>query len=1579
MCAAPAGDSWRVVSNYSEEEANSYRGDCTADSSSLHPLNWDEIEARHHTRHLDFDHESHKILETELKMLYTAITRARVNVFIAEMDVSSCQPMFNYFRQRRLVESIQKDDAKELSGVRVFGQINTVEEWKKRGQYYLQKTVGQKENVGTLRLAAKCFEKAGETKKMRHALAYVDFLKLEAKEAVAVGKNRGQGMERKRRLYSIAADLLESEDIEFLSTAGLCLMRTGTDYGRSAKILEVHARIRYVTRLANEHIRDGRPSHHEQQQFSYASQLYERCLSDKGSKVEEKRVMLVNAFRCCMSSGKENDLERATRLLEDHSEYCRNIFLDIASIWHGSESEFSNPSKDWISCLHRESEAFEHVKKAMVKIAFIACRSLYTKNDQRGLTTAVSVVPSRKERIQLLSSLDNDADYIARTTPWGYAHPAFGCSGKEKKTAKSADSTNLLCLELTSDGDFDAAADVLEARGRLLEAAECLSKTPGMTKIDRIFKFKVLYAELIVGSRHGKSKPVETKSLPKLLQSLQEDFEESGTSLSFDAKMAFVMSKANFSESENDLYQVWEMSRKAPILWKLEGTQLVMDSKKSVVEVNDKRKGIWDRSVFILLISRELRTLIEALSSASQEGLPLLSQAYSFFQLRPCPSDPRSLLTNVVTNWRLRTALQTTEEELPVSSTFDSDGLTVAIDKSKVHSILAQYCCDLGVEFLQNFDATLTDEAVDFEICPFLLRSQDCNCNRQHLKRRERLVANYSDYLQSRISCLHEMKCLSELGKKRCSGSNSRWISLLSKLKRNQTSCTRELVNTIHTFIDVPILIMEDIESEPSFDSIVIREKPILTSLLIFSLRLWNGLSLGTKKFCLVQTIKLWRILDICKKDDEECKRILDKKLEAGENLRDAQKDFYQRRLGHFIRSEIEVVAGEVKKVRLLFRQWLWAVQSAKENIFESVALAGNLLKVTCERKFFETLPRSYQLSLLETNCITLFSLISYRYTDVSSKKLWLALPETRYMRFHLLGESSNQRTLGRGFGIRLIDTLKCIDERDLFFNFFAKFVAHLEALASLVIECDLLSSTKKMVAEESESLASIHCLERAVVLCSCIAFNSLALSNAGRIMSMADASREPNVLPRLPIGGNIRGVIIHLRDALVELQHVRQAPSRLQVLARGVNRSSSLIDVFKVAQGILEEAFSDRFLVFRIGRDKDSIAMQRNEAGPIQWAKEVWLEFEARNTSLASESRGKGDGLNYVLLSDPFPCQEFLLHASQQQQDESVEVEMHGIQDLSYAAMTIQRCFRSRKSSTSRESYFRLWKRRMTVFARLLKRRIDSRHGNTLEIQESPSVDEQSTNPLGSVPNLYGRLSIVADSKETWRNWLKYHMPFYDGVQCEYCQCFFDIDTFHKRQMWWKAEYPYLDYKAAAQSFNLAFYQTQWLSSSNMSRHVLLEEHKRVQEIVFHLLEELPSLFSRVEISLKMLEATINVCEKEIARGESNKSWYLICEQESRSQHAEVGFFFTQMRDLYFHKQFDQLMAAMARFRDQSFRPQSFLEQKRDQEKQFMLEQTRVASEEDLDNSDNDNGDDIDEYGYDTIVGPQTRKQNRF
>lgn len=118
------------------------------------------------------------------------------------------------------MDTVTKDDSEVLSGVRVFGAKNTVEDWKNRGEYYLQNAEGQRQK-GCLRLAAKCFDKAGEIKRREYALAFLSFTEMEEQEST---KKRGKhNAVMKEKLYSISEQLLEARDVGFLHKASFSM------------------------------------------------------------------------------------------------------------------------------------------------------------------------------------------------------------------------------------------------------------------------------------------------------------------------------------------------------------------------------------------------------------------------------------------------------------------------------------------------------------------------------------------------------------------------------------------------------------------------------------------------------------------------------------------------------------------------------------------------------------------------------------------------------------------------------------------------------------------------------------------------------------------------------------------------------------------------------------------------------------------------------------------------------------------------------------------------------------------------------------------------------------------------------------------------------------------------------------------------------------------------------------------------------------------------------------------------------------------------------------------------------------
>ena len=128
---------------------------------------------------LKFDQSHHKSLNSELKYLYTAITRVKCNLWIFDSDEEKRLPIFHYWEKNDLVEirgnkydrslqthtclveddqkysvkSCKKDDQGPSSNEdEKSPPISSKEEWKSQGDYYKRKKLWEP--------AMKCFQKA---------------------------------------------------------------------------------------------------------------------------------------------------------------------------------------------------------------------------------------------------------------------------------------------------------------------------------------------------------------------------------------------------------------------------------------------------------------------------------------------------------------------------------------------------------------------------------------------------------------------------------------------------------------------------------------------------------------------------------------------------------------------------------------------------------------------------------------------------------------------------------------------------------------------------------------------------------------------------------------------------------------------------------------------------------------------------------------------------------------------------------------------------------------------------------------------------------------------------------------------------------------------------------------------------------------------------------------------------------------------------------------------------------------------------------------------------------------------------
>ena len=116
----------------------------------------EESAAVQRSRPLEFDPEKHKVLNSEFKYLYTAITRARVNVWFFDEDKEARAPVFDYFRRLDLVHVVALSDNEQGTGqlTSMFAAKSTPEEWRKGGLRFYKKRLWV--------AAIQCFTFAGD-------------------------------------------------------------------------------------------------------------------------------------------------------------------------------------------------------------------------------------------------------------------------------------------------------------------------------------------------------------------------------------------------------------------------------------------------------------------------------------------------------------------------------------------------------------------------------------------------------------------------------------------------------------------------------------------------------------------------------------------------------------------------------------------------------------------------------------------------------------------------------------------------------------------------------------------------------------------------------------------------------------------------------------------------------------------------------------------------------------------------------------------------------------------------------------------------------------------------------------------------------------------------------------------------------------------------------------------------------------------------------------------------------------------------------------------------------------------------
>ncbi|KAJ3410070.1 hypothetical protein HDV05_004115 [Chytridiales sp. JEL 0842] len=232
----------------------------------------------------EFDTQKHNILATELKILYTAITRARARLWIWEKNQTKMKPVFRYWMAFQLV--VTSEDGGE-SAFNAAGNQSTPEEWNKQGKMLFDNN--QYENaLASFKRALRAAGLSESTKTGNILLCEAYIYRERAKRAFAAN----DPLEAKR-LYEQAAN---------------CFSETNT-----------------ISRLQQSHLQDAAQCYEKANNFDLACEMYSYMKTPSASAIE------------CYKKVKRYDLagkalEALRRPMEALTEYMHDDHLVVDAI-----------------------------------------------------------------------------------------------------------------------------------------------------------------------------------------------------------------------------------------------------------------------------------------------------------------------------------------------------------------------------------------------------------------------------------------------------------------------------------------------------------------------------------------------------------------------------------------------------------------------------------------------------------------------------------------------------------------------------------------------------------------------------------------------------------------------------------------------------------------------------------------------------------------------------------------------------------------------------------------------------------------------------------------------------------------------------------------------------------------------------------------------------------------------------------------------------------------------------------------------------------------------------------------------
>ena len=178
---------------------------------------------------LEFVKEKHKQLSSELKHLYTAITRTKTKLWLYESGDKHQSALYYWQQYDNLVEVVV--ELTQRSG-EIFATSSTSEDWIARGDEFVQKKLWK--------VARRCYQKASCVSKVKECDAFM--------HCQNARKSTKQNAEKQDLYKKAATAFLECDEIEHtpkaLEKATICLFN-GKMYDAAAQLFRRMKKVRY--------------------------------------------------------------------------------------------------------------------------------------------------------------------------------------------------------------------------------------------------------------------------------------------------------------------------------------------------------------------------------------------------------------------------------------------------------------------------------------------------------------------------------------------------------------------------------------------------------------------------------------------------------------------------------------------------------------------------------------------------------------------------------------------------------------------------------------------------------------------------------------------------------------------------------------------------------------------------------------------------------------------------------------------------------------------------------------------------------------------------------------------------------------------------------------------------------------------------------------------------------------------------------------------------------------------------------------------------------------------------------------